>query len=356
MIDHSDRDWSPVNEALSGPQPQLNVNPRMRGMHEGMDEIIDPDTPAMVPDNPSYTFHRERIKKYANNFEVALVETPTSYPFNFEDKSFPFYFAVDQFKGGEDVNRVEVNIEFPADLSPGDEALTKKTYNAAAVFFDANYEEISRQESELVLPTTLDTTISEDDEESKSVRLIPAQLLFTLPEDYYRLAITVEEMETENASSYKTTMAFNNYRMDLAISDIVFASKIAPAERQSPFNRGALEVVPHPLRRYRKSEVMPVYFEVYNLELNDDGTSEYTVEYQIVPNSPKKDSFWNIYDSGSALIASRFEASSYGSTDAVHISLRTDNLRAGIFDLMVTVKDEITQAVVFRRATFNIVD
>jgi hypothetical protein len=348
-----DRDWSPAHEIIHGIEPEQHVQPRMRGLHEGMDETIDPDTKFMTPDNPSYTFHEERIKKYANNFEVVLVENPTAYPFNFEDKSFPFFFAVDQFKGGEAVNRVEVNIEFPADLAPGEEGLSQRTYAATAVFLNADYNEVAREKREITLPTISNANGEED---SDNVRLMPAQLLFTLPEEYYRLAITVEETVSGRTSSYRTTMAYNSYQHDLAISDILFASKIGPAERQSPFNRGALEVIPHPLRRYRKSDVVPVYFEVYNLELDDDGTSQYTVEYRIVPHSPRKSQFWDRYDGEPPIITSQFESSSYSSTDQLYISVGTENLRHGIFDLMITVKDETTQAVVFRKATFQVVE
>jgi hypothetical protein len=328
----------------------------MRGVHEGIDEIVDPDTKYMLPDNPSYLFHTERIKEYANNFEVVLVESPSAYPFNFKDDSFPFYFAVDQFKGGEAVNRVEVNVEFPADLSPGEDGLAHKTYTAAAVFLDAEYREVARESHEITLPTVRHGAAEGEEGEYNNVRLIPAQLLFTLPEDYYRLAVAVEEAVPRRSSTYRTTMTYLDFRRDLAISDVLFASKIAPAERQSPFNRGALEVVPHPLRRYRKFDAVPVYFEVYNLELDDDGMSQYAVEYRIVPHLPRKKSFWDRFQGEPPIVASRFQSSSYGSTDQLYISVGTENLSDGAFDLLVTVKDEITQDVVFRKATFQIIE
>jgi GWxTD domain-containing protein len=342
-------EWSPLHEFLIGVEPQTHVQPRMRGMHEGMDENIDPDAARVTPENPSTTFHKERIRKYANNFEAVLLETPSAYPFNFEDKSLPFFFGIDQFRGGEDVNRIEVNIEINADLSPGDQELDRKTYTSRAVFFDAQFNEIASNESVITLPTT-------NGGEENSVRLVPAQLVFTLPEQYYRIAVSVTEQETNASSAYRSTMAFSNFRYDLAISDILFASKIAPAERQSPFNRGALEVVPHPIRRYLKDEVVPVYFEIYNLELDDAGVSQYTVEYRIVPHSPRKAAFWDVYDSEAPIVSSRFESSSYGATDQQYVSVDTDNLWEGAFDLLITIRDELTQAVVYRKATFRIVE
>ncbi len=342
-------EWTLEHQYVHGAQPESHVQPRMRGMSEGMDEIADPDYRANLPNNPSYTFHEERIKKYANNFEVVLEETPAAYPFNFADNTLPFYFDVDQFKAGENVNRIEVNIEFSANLAPGPKEAATRSYTAAVVIYDSEYNEITREDHEIVLPTA-------HEEVEDTVRLIPAQLVVTLPKEYYRLAVSVEEPSSGKASAYRSTIVFNDYRYDLAISDVLFASKIAPVERQSPFNRGALEVVPHPLRRYRRSEVVPVYFEVYNLELDEDGLSRYAVEYRIVPHSPQKSSFWDRYKDSSPIVSSRFESSSYGSTDPVNISLRTDNLWRGAFDLLITATDEFTQAAVFRSVTFHIVD
>jgi GWxTD domain-containing protein len=356
------RDWSPVEQMLNGAKPEINVNPRMRRMHEGMDEIIDPDRQWMLPDNPSIPFQKDRIEKYANNFEVVLEEQPSSYPFNFENKTLPFYFAVDQFVGGESVNRVEVNIEFPADLTRGDGDSGYRTYTASAAFLDSRHNVVAQKKTEIALPTgpaTGEVANDEDeydDEEENRVRLMPAQLLFTLPMNYYRLAVAVEEAGTERKTAYRTTMAYNDYRYDLAISDILFASKIAHAEHQSPFNRGPLEVVPHPLRRYHRSEPVPVYFEIYNLEVDDDGLSQYTVEYRIVPATSSKSSFWDRFEGERPIVSSKFESSSPGTTDRLYISIDTDNLAGGSYDLLITVKDERTQAVVFRKDTFTVVD
>ncbi len=65
IIEHENLQWTSLHEASLGTQPQIHVQPRMRGMHEGMDELIDPDAATITPDNPSTTFHKERIKKYA---------------------------------------------------------------------------------------------------------------------------------------------------------------------------------------------------------------------------------------------------------------------------------------------------
>jgi hypothetical protein len=170
------------------------------------------------------------------------------------------------------------------------------------------------------------------------------------------VAVTVSEVETERKSSYWTTLEFQDYGGDLAISDVLFAQKITPAERQSPFNRGALEVVPHPLRRYLRGSPVPIYFEVYNLGLDEDGLANYTVEYKIVPHSPRKTRFWDRFDSGATVASSEFKSSGYSADEPLFVKIESENLKPGAYDFLVTVKDEYWQSVAFRRATFRIVE
>ena len=56
---------------------------------------------------------------------------------------------------------------------------------------------------------------------------------------------------------------------------------------------------------------MPIYFELYNLDLDDDGLSSYLVEYWVIPNSPRKWGLWYLREDQKTYAASRFESSSY---------------------------------------------
>lgn len=339
----ADYDWTPIHEAIHGTEPKTYLRPRMRGVTERWDEIVDPDTPTWTPPpNPADVFFQDKAEKMANNFEITLEEVPSTYPFNFEDKTFPFYFDVGQFKGGEAVNRVEVNMELPIP----EKADTALTLIASAVFMDDDFAPVAKEDREIVIPAG----------SGLGGRLLPAQLVFSLEEDYYRMAVTVEEAGSGRSSSYRSTVPFEDYGGALAVSNILFASKIERTERQSPFNRGALEVVPHPTRRYPVASSVPVYFEVYNLRPDDAGLSRYTVEYRIVPHTNAKRRFWDRFQNEPPVVASRFESSCYGGDDRVHVAVRTENLTAGSYDFLITVADERAGARAFRKATFRIVE
>ncbi|MGD8414094.1 MAG: hypothetical protein PVF33_07670, partial [Candidatus Latescibacterota bacterium] len=75
-----------------------------------------------------------------------------------------------------------------------------------------------------------------------------------------------------------------------------------------------------------------------------------------VPTQEFKSGFWDRFDRVRPVVSSKFESSSHGSTDRLYLSIDTDNLREGSYDLLITVKDQITQAVVYRKDTFSVVE
>ncbi len=345
-INDTGRRWGKIDEFFSGLEPETPLRPRVFGTTEQIDEIASPDYERNVPTNPSDIFYKDKAKEYASNFEAVLEDTPSSYPFNFAKTAFTYYFGVDQFRGGDGVNRVEVNLEFPVQPIEG-KPLPARAYQAEAVVMDANYKVIDRQKRDISLPSTL--------ARADGSRLMPAQILFSLPRNYYRVAVTMSDLDAKTSSAYRTNVSPRNFDDDLAISDVLFAQKIAPTEELSPFSRGPLEVVPHPVRRYARGTPVPVYFEVYEFELDERGLSDYEVEYRVVPSSDEKQSVAERF-SGQTVFASRFNGSGYNATEPLHITVKSDNLKPGLYDFIVRVKDQLAQSETFRRATFRIVE
>jgi GWxTD domain-containing protein len=304
----------------------------------------------------AYTEHLESIC----NFYETMAQRPSTYPYEFQRGQEPFVFSVDNFRGGAWIDRVDVNIEFEADLRPMFTGNASRAYTATAVFWDTKHDEVGRREQRFSVPSSGGA--------QKPIRLVPAQLVFSLPPGFYTMAVTVEERESGRVSSYRTDVTCVDFESKLAVSDILFASAIRPAERLTPFNRGALEVVPHPSRRYDKSEAVPIYFEVYNLARDKNDMSSYTVEYQVVPHVPREATTGS-GDAGSAGEAaekrgpgspagpaSSFRMSGSGPYDVVSLLLDPGTFWVGDFDLHVTVTDDLARAEASRTAAFRIVE
>jgi hypothetical protein len=187
-------------------------------------------------------------------------------------------------------------------------------------------------------------------------RLMPAQIWFTLPRSYYRVAVSVRDVDSLRTSAYRTNVSLRDFDHGLAVSDVLFAQKIVPVRGISPFLRGPLEVVPHPIRRYAVGSPVSAYFEVYNLGLDEDGRSGYEVQYRVVTHSGKKERFIDRFNGAQVVFSSSFKGSGFTANEPLHIAIKSENLKPGLYDFLVTVKDEFWQSIVHRTGTFRIVE
>jgi GWxTD domain-containing protein len=317
-----------------------------RELPENIDAIMDPNLPYELPRDISAAFQKEKIRKVADNFEITLEDTPSSYPFNFDRRELPFYFAVDQFRGGESTNRVEVQIEIPVSVEKGD--TLEETYRAEVVLWDAKLDEAARMEREIVLHAAPGS--------AEWANLLPTQMAFPLSRGYYRMAVSVRGENSGRESVYRTSFSSEAFGPGLALSDILFARKIAQAGSPSIFTRGPIEVIPHPYRAYSRSFALPLYFEIYNLKLDGRGVSSYRIQYRIVPQAKEKRNILDRLRETAPVVASEFESSGYGEHETQYIFVRTENLAKGPYEVLVTVTDNQTGEMTYRRGTFSIVD
>jgi hypothetical protein len=115
-------------------------------------------------------------------------------------------------------------------------------------------------------------------------------------------------------------------------------------------------VVPHPIRRYAVGSPVSVYFEVYNLGLDQAGVTSYAVEYRVLPHRPDKRGILDRFDGEPTVFASSFKGSGYSANEPLHLTIQSGNLKPGLYDFMVKIKDDYWQSIELRQATFRIVE
>jgi hypothetical protein len=98
-----------------------------------------------------------------------------------------------------------------------------------------------------------------------------------------------------------------------------------------------------------------LYFEIYNLMLDERGVSSYTIGYRIIPHSKKKKKMADRFD-GTPIVSSRFESSGYTEFETRYINVATDNLSRGSYDILVSITDNLSGATAYRKGTFSIVE
>jgi len=270
-----------------------------------------------------------------------LATKPAAFPDDLPETHLPVDFSIDCFRGGDGVDRVDVNAAF---LAAERDAETK--YVATAVFTNSDGEEIQRNVHTTAVPPAAPGAPAPD---------LMSQLRFTVPPGFYHVAVTVEEFGTGRYGSFLVDKTCESFDGRLTVSDIMLATRIGPAESESVFNRGAFYVLPHPRIRYREEQPVPLYFEVYNLAPGRDGQGAYTVSYRLTAHSPRPQGFMGLFREATPLdVASRFTASCPGASDAVNITLQTANLWKGSYTIEVEITDDVSNRQTSRSADFEI--
>ena len=117
------------------------------------------------------------------------------------------------------------------------------------------------------------------------------------------------------------------YASSPCISEIQFAADIRETEENRRFQKGTLQIVPHPLHAYRIPAPIVFYFEIYGLDTDKEGKAFYRVEYRIIPLEKKR---WGpVLQEAPANVGSALETSGYGSTQPQRLSIATNELWGG---------------------------
>ena len=109
---------------------------------------IVPPAPPMIYFLSQYDRYQKRVGKF---FELQKT-TPATYRHMFEQNRLPLVFSIDCFRGGEWMDRVDVNLDFEADVGCGERARRTSRYKATAVFWDIERKEVGRDEQLMEIP------------------------------------------------------------------------------------------------------------------------------------------------------------------------------------------------------------
>ena len=113
---------------------------------------------------------------------------------------------------------------------------------------------------------------------------------FQLSPESYKIALELVDESSGNMGKFRRELNVRNFDPTrLEISDLLLADDIQTDS--SSLNKNAnLEILPNFSREFRSGQALFVYFESYNLKLDEGGLSHYTVETVLRPVKSKKSS------------------------------------------------------------------
>ncbi|MCK4549271.1 MAG: hypothetical protein KAU49_03850, partial [Candidatus Krumholzibacteria bacterium] len=274
-------------------------------------------------------------------------EKPTIYSFEMDENLLPIAFDVTSFSGGEGKIRTEVNFEIPTRelLFERKDGILRAEVELSVMVRDLDMKEVASGAE--FTGATQDGGMTFD-----GPLYIPGQVAVTLEPGYYRIGIEAHDLKSERMGVYRATVELPPMDEGLTLSDILFASTITQVDKTVRYQKGNLQVVPHPLHAYRIPYPLTFYFEIYGLDTDDEGIALYEVAYRVVPVTKKKRGL-TLKDMETA-VESRFETSGYGPSQPQRLEIATDNLWEGSFRLIITVMDRRTRESVEKIANFSI--
>ena len=178
-----------------------------------------------------------------------------------------------------------------------------------------------------------------------------------MPAGTFTAAVEMRDEATQRIGVYKKPVSISDYRgSGLLISDLKLSTGITPASTAGPFVRKGLNVVPNPGRLYARGQSVYVYYEVYNLGMDEGGRTSYETLYEITPlGMPALRNRRARRPDDMQTVMSFFEGEGTTPEEAEYTALDTTDLEAGEYVLTVTLTDRHADKSVTRSVNFMVV-
>lgn len=180
----------------------------------------------------------------------------------------------------------------------------------------------------------------------------------TTPSGVFTAAVEMRDEATKRIGVYKKSVSFSDYSGGgLLISDLKLSTAITPAASPGPFVRRGLDVVPNPGRLYPRGHLVYVYYEVYNLKMDEGGRTSYETLYEITPKGmPALRNSRARSPGDMQTVMSFFEGAGQAEEEAEFTALDTTDLEAGEYVLTVTLTDRHEDDSVSKSVNFMVVE
>ncbi len=314
-----------------------------------IDYVADPSVRSLIARDLIGAIEQEKIQKSKNNFHKYLKENPTIYSFEVNQTPLPVYFDITSYRDEGDLLECRVSFEIPSSeiRFMKKEGKLRAKVALRALVRDMGLKPRSEGKDSIIV-------IQDEGGEFEGPSYLPGQITLSLEPGYYRIGVEALDRNSGRRGSFNTNLLLEETGESLTMSDIAFATSIGKAQGRSKFNRGGLQIVPHPLHAYRIPFPLTFYFEIYNLDLSSDSLAYYSVDYKITPLGKRRKG--PVLEEVPTAVYSRFESEGYGSKQEQRLEIATDNLWRGTFMLSVRVMDRRTRESVEKTGKFSILD
>ncbi len=187
---------------------------------------------------------------------------------------------------------------------------------------------------------------------------VPDLARMDVPPGRYRMEVKIKDNLSVQHGRYRQDVEIESYEgKRLQVSDLELAWRISKSKNEDKFNKGTLWVIPMPTRTYRVGQNVFVYYEIYNLTMDEFGQANYQVSYTVT----KEDNLSALGIITSLIrwkkgkreeLAVTYEMEGEDATEIEYVELKLENRPAGKYFLNVTVIDMKSGEMAQKKASF----
>ncbi len=221
-----------------------------------------------------------------HGFSPSRLPDRTRYVDPYAPRKYSVPHQVASFRDGDSL-RVELAYALPKyNVTVSDSDKSVALENGVFLFND-QWDEVYRKRSDLKLRWPEIALSGSPIADSLRTSHLVFQIAFRVSPGVHNLVGEVRDRKNGSIGTFREERGFAAVDSTLSMSDLLLAARI-DTRSSFPEGRSDLDILANPLRTYHRSESAFIYLEVYNLERDEFGRSEYEISYRLGRPEQKK--------------------------------------------------------------------
>ncbi len=254
-------------------------------------------------------------------------------------KPLPADITMAQFRKDSNINTIELDYAIPVseiDINPTNKDNTVLIADISV--FDQSMKSVVRREASFTAADNLKSHTHND--------FFIDGVKFPLKRDRYLISVNIRVPGEQKLFGANFKYSLSDFNNSLSCSSLLTAYNISPLGNPDSTSMNYLDIIPNPTTRFNNSQNVYIYYEIYNLKLNKNVRSDYSVKLSLTGTENSK-SFWDTITGlfGSKKVYSISIGNNYaGSSPEVknYLAIDIHDLASGKYKLEMRVKDNIS--------------
>ncbi len=300
--------------------------------------------------SPSAEEMATRVNSFENDYiritKEIIRKTPQKYEYEAPGRQIELPFLVSSFKGDGQQTELFVNYGIPLE-STYDRSTEMIEVNASAGTFLINDRRevlVERTRNIYGLPTNQVMSFAEQH------LWIDTQQM-QVPSGTHELSVEFETASGQTVAVQRREIMVPNYdQTGVILSDIMLAYSVEQTENGAPLSaaeivRRDLSILPAPWSVYSTEWPIYLYFEIYGLALNAQGSTDYDIEITLEPKNTDRGIrriVGGIFGRNKEGVSVSYKGSGSRSEESLYQILDASDQETGLYTLTLVVRDNET--------------